>query len=79
MGTAYFSAAHMDRRGDDPVWRKRVKEQAHGGNIRNSVHRAYFVEMDLFYRHAVHMAFRFRDKPVYRQHILLYGKGDIKP
>lgn len=46
MGTMNLSAAHMDGRGNYLVWVKPLHQQAHRCDIRNSIHRSYFVEVD---------------------------------
>ena len=72
MGAPHLAAAHADRRGHDLARRQSVQQQAHRRHIRQSVHGAHLVEMDVLHRHTVDMALRLGDQPVHRQHVGLH-------
>jgi hypothetical protein len=53
-----------------------VYEHTDADDIRDGVHFAYLVEMDLRDRHAMSVAFGFRDYFIYRDGVLLDGLGE---
>ena len=70
MSTVNLAAAHMDGRDYDFVRGQALHQQADGGNIRNCVHSAHFVKMDIRNRNAVGAAFRFGNQPVHCHYII---------
>ena len=72
MGAMYLTASHMNRRYDDFIRLYHGKKQAHPGNIRNGIHGAYLMEMNLADLHSMSMPLRFCNQTVDCQHILLH-------
>ena len=80
-GSRVRSAPGRSRR--EPVTQRshRVRsheERADCRNVRNGIHCPDFVEMDLVHRHAVHMAFRFRNQTENIQNVLTDLFGQIQ-
>ena len=54
----------MDGRGDYPLRREFVQQQADAGNVGDGVHRPHLMEMYFGYRPAVYLSLRLRDQRV---------------
>lgn len=69
MSTLDLAASNVDGGRDDLIRCQLVEKQADGGDIGDSIHGAYFMEVDLAYRFVVGFAFSFRDEAIDRQDI----------
>ena len=69
MSTLDLTASNVDGGRDDLIRCQLVEKQADGGDIGDSIHGAYFMEVDLAYRFVVSFAFGFRDEAIDRQDI----------
>lgn len=69
MSTLDLTASNVDGGRDDLIRCQLVEKQADGGDIGDSIHGAYFMEVDLAYRFVVGFAFGFRDETIDRQDI----------
>ena len=69
MSTLDLTASNVDGGRDDLIRCQLVEKQADGGNIGDSIHGAYFMEVDLAYRFVVGFAFSFCDETIDRQDI----------
>lgn len=69
MSTLDLTASNVDGGCDDLIRCQLVEKQADGGDIGDSIHGAYFMEVDLAYRFVVGFAFGFRDEAIDRQDI----------
>ena len=78
VGAADLAAADTDRRDDDLLRRKPLHQQADRSNVRNGVHRADLMEMDLRHRDAVDPALCLRDPTVDGQRVGADGLGNRK-
>ena len=76
MRAADRSAADVDGGNDRFVRRDLVHQQAYRRDVRDGVHGADLVEMDLLDRSSVDLAFRFRDRPVDGDDVFLYVFGE---
>ena len=78
VGTAHLSAAYMNRRCDDLVCIQFMHQQTHSGNIRNGIHGADFMEMDLLNRNTMDMTFRLGDLFIYGHNIQFYHRRNCQ-
>ena len=69
MSTLDLTASNVDGGRDDLIRCQLVEKQADRGDIGDSIHGAYFMEVDLAYRFVVGFAFGFRDEAIDRQDI----------
>ena len=69
MSTLDLTASNVDGGRDDLIRCQLVEKQADGGDIGDSIHGAYFMEVDLAYRFVVGFAFGFCDEAIDRQDI----------
>lgn len=69
MSTLDLTASNVDGGRDDLIRCQLVEKQTDGGDIGDSIHGAYFMEVDLAYRFVVGFAFSFRDEAIDRQDI----------
>lgn len=69
MSTLDLTASNVDGGRDDLIRCQLVEKQADGGDIGDSIHGAYFMEVDLAYRFVVGFAFGFCDETIDRQDI----------
>lgn len=69
MSTLDLTASNVDGGRDDLIRCQLVEKQADRGDIGDSIHGAYFMEVDLAYRFVVGFAFGFRDETIDRQDI----------
>ena len=70
MGTSDISESDIDRRGDDFFRGEFIHHEADCRDISHRIHSAYFMEMNLFYRSAVSMAFRLSDQAINLHNVL---------
>ena len=71
MRTADAAIAYMDRGHDDLVRREPVHQHHHRSDIRNGIHRANLMEMDIGDRHSMDMALRLSDQAEDGEDIIL--------
>lgn len=76
MGAPDGAASHGDGGHDHLIGANFPHQQAHGGDVRNGVHGADLVEVDLLNRHAMDAAFRLGDEIVHGQNVQLDHGGD---
>ena len=69
MSTLDLTASNVDGGRDDLIRCQLVEKQADRGDIGDSIHGAYFMEVDLAYRFVVGFAFGFCDETIDRQDI----------
>ena len=69
MSTLDLTASNVDGGRDDLIRCQLVEKQADRGDIGDSIHGAYFMEVDLAYRFVVGFAFGFCDEAIDRQDI----------
>ena len=69
MSTLDLAASNVDGGRDDLIRCQLVEKQADRGDIGDSIHGAYFMEVDLAYRFVVGFAFGFCDETIDRQDI----------
>ena len=69
MSTLDLTASNVDGGRDDLIRCQLVEKQADRGDIGDSIHGAYFMEVDLAYRFVVGFAFSFCDEAIDRQDI----------
>lgn len=69
MSTLDLTASNVDGGRDDLIRCQLVEKQTDGGDIGDSIHGAYFMEVDLAYRFVVGFAFGFCDEAIDRQDI----------
>ena len=69
MSTLDLTASNVDGGRDDLIRCQLVEKQTDGGDIGDSIHGAYFMEVDLAYRFVVGFAFSFCDDAIDRQDI----------
>ena len=81
MGASDLAAAYMNRGHDHLIGREFFHQHTDCCNIRNRIHRADLVEMDLRNRDTMCMAFRFCQQCINCHHILLnsIGNGEMIP
>ena len=75
MGAADLAEAHLHRGGNDSLRGQLFQQIAHGGNIRQSIQSAHFVEVDFRNGNAVNLALRLGDARINLQNPGLYGIG----
>ena len=70
MGAPDISESDIDRGCDDFFRGEFIHHEADCRDIRHRIHSAYFMEMNLFYRSAVGMAFRLSDQAINLHNVL---------
>ena len=78
MRTVDVSASDVDGRGDYPLRREFVQQQADAGDVGDGVHRPHLMEMDLGDRSAVHLRLRLRDQCVDGERVGAYLFRQVK-
>ena len=76
VGAPDGAASHGNWGHDHLIGANFPHQQAHGGDVRNGVHGADLVEVDLLNRNAVDAAFRLGDEIVHGQNVQLDHGGD---